>query len=238
MYMTMYSTVFEALAYGRFTWDVPDDYVGDVERTLTWFNGVSTVTDDRRILPVNMQVDLTVPYKAPYIAPVGGRRIDAGRYPWQRIIQVAPARQIIQVLRDTCAELDDTQVKLTRLAKITRAYRSKDTTKGDVAALVNGTYEGAMPAISVDAALSRDDIIDIGDGDTHAGGVNDMFIAALSRACVQLGVHLDAVIKGERVIVDEANRTEDLVELVRAREIEQRYKLADFLGWPRPKVNI
>ena len=236
--MTAYNTLFEALAYGRFTWDVPEGFAGDVERILTWFNGVSTVTDDRRVLPVKAPLDMCEPFKAPYIYPVGGKKLDAGRYPWSRIIQVAPARQIIDVLRATCEELDDTQIKLSILEKITRAYRTKDATKGDVEDLVNGTYTGAMPAITVDGSLSRDDIIDIGDGDTHAQGVNDMFITALSRACVQLGVQMDAVIKGERVIVDEANRTRDLVELVRAREISERNKLADYLGWPHPTVNF
>jgi hypothetical protein len=238
MRFTPYAPVFEALAYGRFTWKVPDDFVGDVERILTWYDGVSTITDDGRVLPVKVPLDLQEPFKAPYLAPVGGKRIDSGRYPWSRIIQVAPARSIIDTLRETCNELDDTQVKLTKLAKITRAYKSKDPTKGDALELVNGTYEGAMPAITVDGTMSQDDIINIGDGETHATSVNDMFITALSRACIALGVHMDAVIKGERVIVDEANRTLDLVEIVRWREISERYKLADFLGWERPTVNF
>lgn len=238
MKFTPYAPVFEALAYGRFTWSVPDDFVGDVERILTWYDGVSTVTDDGQVLPVKVPLDLQVPYKAPYLAPVGGKRIDSGRYPWSRIIQVAPARAIIATLRETCNELDDTQVKLTKLAKITRVVKTKDATKGDVLELVNGVYEGAMPSLTVDGTLAQDDVMNIGDGETHATSVNDMFVTALSRACIALGVHMDAIIKGERVIVDEANRTRDLVEIVRQREIDERNKLADFLGWERPRINF
>lgn len=227
----VYKSDYEALAYGRFTWSGVPDEVGDVERIMTWYDGVSVVTDDGRLLPVKVPLDMCEPWRAPYIKPTGGTRADGGRYPWSRLITVAPARKIITTLRDTLAELDDTQIKLTALAKITRAVKTKDATKGDVKEIVDGTYAGIVPVMTVDGSFDRDDIIDVGDGETHAQGVNDMQIVALARACTALGVSLDAVIKAERVITDEAQRTAQLVDLVRANEIRQRLKLASWTGW-------
>lgn len=227
--------IYDALAYRRFRWpDVPDE-VGDVERILTWSGGTSLLVkdygDNVKLLPCIVREQTREPFRPLYINPIGGDPYDMGLYPWSRLITVAPAREIITTLQLTMGELDKTQVAHATLARITRVLRVKDKTRADVMELVQGTYEGLVPVLSSSDALTVDDLITVGDGDTHAPSINDMQTVALARACQALGVHMDAIVKKERAIVDETAATQDLVDVIRANEIAERQKLADWAGW-------
>ena len=223
---------YDALAYRRFRWKGVPDEIGDVERILTWWDGHSVLTDDGKLLPVQAATGMLEPFKGMELAPIGSDNPeDSALYPWSRLICVAPARKIITVLKNTMEQLDDAQIKLSMLAKITRAVQQADETSGDVSQIVNGIYEGAMPAITVSAKFTGEKVIQIGDGETHAQGVSDMHLVALSRACQALGIRMDAVIKRERVVTNETETTRDLVDIIRENEINERQRLAAWTGW-------
>ena len=224
-------TNFDALAYARFRWHGVPDQIGDVERILTWWDGHAVLTDDRRLLPVQAQTDVLEPWRPLKLYPIGGSPSDSALYPWSRLISVAPARRLITTLQQTLAALDESQVKLAILARMTRAYKTSSKSAGDVGQLVDAVYPGAMPVLTVDRTFSPDDIITIGDGDTHAQGVSEMHQVALARCCQALGIHAEAVINAERLITDEADATRDLVDVVREQEIAEREKLASWTGW-------
>lgn len=226
------ATTFEALAYGRFRWHGVPDQIGDVERILTWWDGHAVLTDDRKLYPVQAKTNILEPWRPMQLAPIGDKNPkDTALYPWSRLISVAPARRLIATLQATLAALDESQVKLAILARMTRAYKTSAKSAGDVGQLVDAVYPGAMPVLTVDRTFTPDDIITIGDGDTHAQGISEMHQVALARCCQALGIHAEAVIKAERLITDEADATRDLVDIVREREIAEREKLAGWTGW-------
>lgn len=223
--------MYEALAYRRFNWpDAPDD-VGDVERILTYTGYSIPLRDDegnmyvRPIAPVS---DEQI-YGPITVTPIGtDRTVEV----WpNEIIRVAPAREILKILNTTLWRLDQTQINNAYTAGVTRAVRTRDENKGDAAEFANGFLTRPIPIIKTSAALSPDDIITVGDGQTHAAEVNDLTQVALSRAAQALGVHMDVVIKRERVVSDEIGATRDIVDVVREHEINERLRLASILGW-------
>lgn len=226
--------IFDALAYRRFRWhDVPPE-VGDVERILTYTGDSIPLrrgADKFTVLPFIAPLERLEPFTRVEVAPLGGRASDNGKYPWSRLIHVAPAKLILETLLATMREIDDAQIKAAIMAKTRRAYKTTDQNAGDVSELVNGVYVGSMPVIKVSDAFSADSVINIGDGDTHAQSLNDLHVVALSRACQALGIRMDAIIKKERVVVDELDPSEEIVDVIRANEIEQREKLAAWTGW-------
>lgn len=228
---------FDALAYRRFRWHGVPPEVGDVERILTYTGNSLPVKHgdgDRSadaVLPFIAPLELLEPFVPVDVCPIGGRPEDSGKYPWERLITVAPARMILITLLSTMRELDDAQGKAALLAKMRRALKTTDKTAADVSQLVNGIYAGAMPIFEVASDFSTDDVVTVGDGETHAQSLNDLHIVALARACQALGVRVDAVIKKERVVTDEVGVTNDAVDIIRENEIAQRRKLAEWTGW-------
>ena len=228
----------EALAYNRFRWHGVPSKVGDVERILT-YTGVSIPVEregdpdsvDRTALPAIVPLELLEPFRAVEVAPLGGEPDDNGLYPWDRLITVACARQILFNLSQTMAQLDDAQIKAAMFAKMRKAVRTTKDTAADASEIVNGAYGGMIPIFKASGGLTGDDIITISDGETHAQSLNELHTVALARACQELGIRFDAVIKKERLVTDEVGISNDMVDIVREREIEQRRKLAEWTGW-------
>lgn len=223
----------DALAYNRFIWDAPPEK-GDIERILGRSpTGVSVVYQDEVgdwwVRPVDINLDALEPWSEWIeVTCEDGTTV---RTTWDRIITVAPARIILATLRATLAELDRTQLKSAILSGITRLFKTRDDNRGDVQELISGTFRSLIPLIKVESEFDVADVIQIGDGDTHAQELNDLAQVAISRAAQQLGVDMDVVIKRERVVSDEVGATSDVVGLVRQNEIGQRRKIAELTGW-------
>lgn len=228
---------YDALAYRRFRWSGVPEQIGDVERILTWWTGTSVLVEDAnvegglRLCPVMTRLTMQEPFRPVYLAPDGGPVDASGLYHWDAIIDVAPARQIIAHLQAVEMEIDRSEVAQSVLARMRLMLRTRRKNAADVESLKNGIYAGCIPTLEVSSELSPDDLSPIGDGETHAASLNDMHTVALARACQQLGVYYDPVVKRERVVTGELGSSLDAVDVIRQNEIDQRRKLADWTGW-------
>lgn len=222
--------VYDALAYRRFLWhDVPDE-VGDVERILTW-TGYAVADPDTGVLrPAYVTPDISLPYRPIEVVSMDAEEL-SGRTDWSALIEVAPARCMLLDLERLMRQLDQSQLAQTILGRQTRYLRSDNANADEVRKLVTGLTADIIPVIETTKALTVDDILPVGDGDTHAESIRAMHDVAMSRFCQALGVHYGDTIKRERLITDEVETAKDAVELIRAREIDERSKLADAMGW-------
>lgn len=234
-----YQLIYEPLAYQRFVWDTGADDPGDVERIIG-MTGNSIVTeneDGHHVWPVLVDVNVAEPFKPILLEPIGAPFSAQGYYRWRDLITVAPSATILATLQATLKELDRMQINEPFLARGRRLIKTNDRTKNAVLEIVNGTYTGGMPVVEISSdALTPDDIVEIGDGNLHGQEINELHTVALARACQALGVNLDAVIKKERLITDETGLTDDMVNVIRQNEIEQRQKIADMTGWTFRRV--
>lgn len=223
---------FDALAYGRFRWHTGDDVI-DVERVLCNRVGVSVWDEESRTLHnVVVATDVADPEKPVRVSVRGKYR----SYAWGSLIKVAPAKAICGALDDLCALLDQTQATNAVLARLQRAIKTTDTNAEYVKQLVNMSYTGFVPVIDIGSELSSDDIITLGDGDTHAQSIRELYDVAVGRAAQLLGVHYGDTVKAERLITDEAEKASSLVSINHAREIAEREKLAAWTGWTFEEV--
>ena len=220
----------EAIAFSRFRWHNVPPEVGDVERILT-FTGLSAYDPDRGIVrPVSAFPNIQLPYEPLQVGAYGDTEL-TGQHYWDAIIEVAPARTMLMHAERVMREIDTSEVVQTQLARMTRAIKTKDTTADSVRSVANLTQPTPIPVLQVSSSMVNDDIIQIGDGDTHAAPLRDMHDVTLSRFCQLLGVHYGDTIKKERLVVDETETARDAVELIRQHEIDQRRKLAAWTGW-------
>lgn len=230
-----YQLIYEPLAYRRFEWDTGEDDPGDVERILGMTgNSIVTLDEDghHHLWPVLVDVSVAEPFKPILLDPIGAPVSAQGYYQWSDLITVAPSATILATLQATLKELDRMQINEPYLARGRRFVKTNDRTKNAVLEIVNGTYTGGMPVVEISSdALTSDDIVEVGDGNLHGQEINELHTVALARACQALGVNLDAVIKKERLITDETGLTDDMVNVIRSNEIEQRQKIADMTGW-------
>lgn len=220
----------EAIAFSRFRWHNVPPEVGDVERILT-FTGLSAYDPDRGIVrPVSAFPNIQLPYEPLQVGAYGDTEL-TGRHYWDAIIEVAPARMMLMHAMRVMHEIDTSEIVQTQLARMTRAVKTKDTTADSVKSIANLSQNTPIPVLQVSSSMVNDDIIQIGDGDTHAAPLRDMHDVALSRFCQLLGVHYGDTIKKERLVVDETETARDAVDLIRQHEIDQRRKLAAWTGW-------
>lgn len=229
-----YQLIYEPLAYRRFIWDTGENYPGDIERILGE-TGNSIVTEDEdghHLWPVLVDVNTAEPYKPILLDPMGAPVKANGLYKWSDLITVAPSATILATLQATLKALDEMQINEPFLARGRRFVKTNDRTKNSVLEIVNGTYTGGMPVVQIsDDTLTSDDIVEVGDGNLHGQEIDELHLVALARACQALGVNLDAVIKKERLITNETEQTDEMVNIIRQNEIEQRQKIADMTGW-------
>ena len=229
---------YDALAYRRFRWTGVPDEVGDVERILTWWDGQSMLVDDdtieggKRLCPVLLTaIDRLEPFRPIFLSPDGAPVEATGLYPWSRLISVAPARKIITQLRRTERELDVSETSQAALARMRLAIKTNRRNSSDVTAIASASYAGYVPTLEVSEHLDESDLLQIGDGETHATSISDMHTVALARACQQLGVRYDAVVKRERLVTGELDNSADVVDIIRANEYNERLRLAEWTGW-------
>lgn len=221
---------YEAIAFNRFRWHNVPPEVGDVERILT-FTGLAVYDTERKIVrPVTAFPNIQLPYEPIQVGAYGDTALTGEHY-WDALIEVAPARTMLMHLQQVMREIDTSEVVQTQLARQTRAIKSKDKTADTVKELASMSYTTPIPVLEVSSALGAEDIIPIGDGDTHATPLRNMHDVAMSRFCQMLGVHHGDTIKPERLVADEVETAHCAVDLIRANEIAQRQKLADWAGW-------
>ena len=222
--------VYDALAYRRFTWHNVPDEVGDVERILTWTGYAVADPDTGMLRPAHVTPDISLPYRPIEVVAMDADEL-SGRTDWSNLIEVAPARRMLLDLERVMRQLDQSQLAQTILGRQTRYLRSDNANADEVRRLVTGLTTDIIPVIETTKALTVDDILPVGDGDTHAESTRAMHDVAMSRFCQALGVHYGDTIKRERLITDEVETAKDAVDLIRAREIDARRKLEDLTGW-------
>lgn len=223
---------FDALAYGRYVWDTGNDQI-DVERILTNNLGVSVWDAKTRTLHnVIVPTDVEDPEKPVRVSVKSRYRL----YKWTSLITVAPAKKICTALDALCSVLDQAQLTNGVLARLQRVIRTTDANAEYVKQIVNMCYEGFVPVMDIGSDLNQDDIITLGDGDTHAQSIRELYDVAVGRAAQLLGVHYGDTVKAERLITDEAEKAASLVNIAHAREVAQRDKLAAWTGWTYREV--
>lgn len=222
--------VYDALAYRRFLWRGVPDEVGDVERILTW-TGYAVADPDTGVLrPAYATPDISMPYGPIEVVAMDSEALSGSTY-WSNLFEVAPARRMLLDLERLTGQLDQSQLIQTVLGRQTRYLRTDNANADAVRRLVTGLTADAIPVIETTKALTSEDILPVGDGDTHAESIRAMHDVAMSRFCQALGVHYGDTIKRERLVTDEVETASDAVELIRAREISERSKLAGVMGW-------
>lgn len=218
---------FEEIAFRRFLWEAPAE-AGDIERILCK-TGLSVYSKTKGKVKSASGTLTNVDGKNSLTTT--GKPDLSGRYYATEVISVAPAELYLIRFNEVSDMVDKGIPVQTFLARISRVIKTRDSQAESVYTLINALTSYIMPVLPVSDAFDPSDIIQVGDGDTHASSLREAYDVAASIFCQSLGMHYGDTIKAERLITAEAETAANAVDLIRANEISQREKLAREMGW-------